>query len=129
MEPSSSVFCHPYQPYDIQLLFMSHLYQCIENGNVGIFESPTGTGKSLSLICSSLTWLRDHKRRALELPVQGDDGTEVDWLVQAEREKDRQHLLQQRHNLERKLANTRATDKISRSLPSDGLRAGKKAVS
>lgn len=35
-------FNHPYQPYDIQLDFMRALYDCIEQGKVGIFESPTG---------------------------------------------------------------------------------------
>jgi len=59
-------FHHPYQPYDIQKDFMVDLYDCIEQGKVGIFESPTGTGKSLSLICGSLTWLRDNKRAAFE---------------------------------------------------------------
>ena len=38
---------------------MTAIYDCISNGKVGIFESPTGTGKSLSLVCGSLTWLRD----------------------------------------------------------------------
>lgn len=35
-------FYHPFKPYDIQKQFMSALYQCIEDGNIGIFESPTG---------------------------------------------------------------------------------------
>lgn len=35
-------FYHPFEPYDIQRQFMSSLYQCIEDGQIGIFESPTG---------------------------------------------------------------------------------------
>ena len=36
----------PFQPYDIQYEFMNCLYQVIEEGKVGIFESPTGTVRS-----------------------------------------------------------------------------------
>jgi hypothetical protein len=35
-------FYHPYEPYDIQLQFMRALYDCIEQGKIGVFESPTG---------------------------------------------------------------------------------------
>lgn len=35
-------FHHPYTPYDIQLQFMQALYACLEDGKVGVFESPTG---------------------------------------------------------------------------------------
>ena len=64
-------FHHPYAPYTIQEEFMQTVYSILYNGNsgpdgnasVGILESPTGTGKSLSLICASLTWLRDFKGR------------------------------------------------------------------
>jgi len=72
---------------------MRSLYAAIESKAVGIFESPTGTvflpgfnvpielvfadeggqGKSLSLICGALTWLRDHKRWLLE---NGEDEVE-----------------------------------------------------
>jgi len=38
---------------------MATLYSCLEEGGVGIFESPTGTGKSLSLLCATLRWLQD----------------------------------------------------------------------
>lgn len=33
---------HPYEPYDIQRQFMAAVYDCLEQGKVGIFESPTG---------------------------------------------------------------------------------------
>ena len=49
------------QPYDIQLNFMRALYETLELKKVGIFESPTGTGKSLSLICGAMKWLKDYK--------------------------------------------------------------------
>lgn len=36
-------FPFPFPPYDIQEDFMKTLYHVLENGGVGIFESPTGT--------------------------------------------------------------------------------------
>lgn len=35
-------FHHPYSPYEIQLQFMDALYSTLEDGKIGIFESPTG---------------------------------------------------------------------------------------
>jgi chromosome transmission fidelity protein 1 len=35
-------FHHPYTPYDIQKEFMAAVYDTIEDGCVGILESPTG---------------------------------------------------------------------------------------
>ncbi|EEB06601.2 ATP-dependent DNA helicase Chl1 [Schizosaccharomyces japonicus yFS275] len=63
-------FHHPYIPYSIQLDFMKTLFDVIENGNIGIFESPTGTGKSLSLLCGALTWLDE--RGSMGLCSQGE---------------------------------------------------------
>ena len=59
-------FQFPFPPYDIQTQFMSSIFQCLEAGKLGIFESPTGTGKSLSLICGSLTWFLESERRKRE---------------------------------------------------------------
>ncbi|XP_069484673.1 ATP-dependent DNA helicase DDX11 isoform X2 [Ambystoma mexicanum] len=56
-------FPFPYQPYSIQEDFMAALYRVLESGKIGIFESPTGTGKSLSLICGALTWLKDFEEK------------------------------------------------------------------
>jgi len=61
MEPPQE-FPFPFPAYEIQKRFMRELYGCLENGKLGLFESPTGTGKSLSLICGALRWLVDHER-------------------------------------------------------------------
>ncbi|KAE9100222.1 ATP-dependent DNA helicase [Phytophthora fragariae] len=53
-------FSFPYEPYSIQLDLMRQLWETLERGHCGIFESPTGTGKSISLICGALTWLTKH---------------------------------------------------------------------
>lgn len=54
------IFPFPFEPYGIQDQFMRALYSVIENRKIGIFESPTGTGKTLSLMCSALKWLSDN---------------------------------------------------------------------
>lgn len=61
MEPPQE-FPFPFPAYNIQKQFMRELYNCLEGGKLGLFESPTGTGKSLSLICGALKWLVDHEK-------------------------------------------------------------------
>lgn len=130
MEPSRSDFCHPFRPYDIQLQFMRDLYQILEDGKVGIFESPTGTGKSLSLICGSLTWLRDHKRGLLDgLTGHLEPGDDPDWMVEAEKQERRRNLLQQRHELERRLLEVRMQEAVRKKRLSNPARSFKRPVS
>ncbi|KAH9635492.1 hypothetical protein HF086_015492 [Spodoptera exigua] len=59
-------FPFPFKPYDIQEKFMRELYITLEQQKLGIFESPTGTGKSLSICCGVLKWLRDSNQKILE---------------------------------------------------------------
>jgi len=58
----------PYQPYGSQFAFMgrviSTLNQAQREGHChALLESPTGTGKSLSLLCSSLAWQQHYKSK------------------------------------------------------------------
>ncbi|XP_022825597.1 ATP-dependent DNA helicase DDX11 [Spodoptera litura] len=59
-------FPFPFKPYDIQEKFMRELYFTLEEQKLGIFESPTGTGKSLSICCGVLKWLRDNNQKIVE---------------------------------------------------------------
>ena len=40
---------------------MGSLYEVLEQKAIGIFKSPTGTRKSLTLTCAALRWLEDHE--------------------------------------------------------------------
>lgn len=86
----------PHEPYGIQLELMRSLYATLRRGGIGVFESPTGTGKTLSVLCSALQWLEDERRaNARGVHVSGDvsghessrsaqlelaDASEPDWL-------------------------------------------------
>lgn len=47
----------PFEPYDVQKAYMEKVIQSLESNQNAMLESPTGTGKTLSLLCSSLAWL------------------------------------------------------------------------
>ncbi|RZF47024.1 hypothetical protein LSTR_LSTR013815 [Laodelphax striatellus] len=51
----------PFEPYEVQKDYMRKVLECLQKGVNGVLESPTGTGKTLSLLCSSLAWLEIKK--------------------------------------------------------------------
>ena len=46
----------PFEPYDVQIDYMASTLQAIQQEQYALLESPTGTGKTLSLLCSALSW-------------------------------------------------------------------------
>jgi regulator of telomere elongation helicase 1 len=52
----------PYSPYDIQVGYMEKVIEALQTKSNALLESPTGTGKTLCLLCASLAWLENHKR-------------------------------------------------------------------
>lgn len=81
MKDEPNEFSHPFEPYQIQLELMRAVYRVIDDGyKVGLIESPTGTGKTLSLICSTMTWLRKYKKTQ---SVGEQDEDEPLWVREA----------------------------------------------
>nr|XP_023012289.1 ATP-dependent DNA helicase DDX11 isoform X1 [Leptinotarsa decemlineata] len=95
---SPEEFDFPFPPYDIQQKFMQNLYFALENRKLGIFESPTGTGKSLSIICGAIRWLKDHNKfereclcrtvANLEIEKQIIASETTDWLASQAKERE-----------------------------------------
>jgi chromosome transmission fidelity protein 1 len=57
------VWQRSFPPYLIQHEFMTRLYQTLQDGHCGVFESPTGSGKTLSIISTVIPWIRTHWNR------------------------------------------------------------------
>ena len=51
----------PYEPYQAQKAYMEKVIECLEQKKFGLLESPTGTGKTLALLCSSIAFLENFK--------------------------------------------------------------------
>lgn len=49
--------------------FLSKVVDCLKKKTNGIIQSPTGTGKTLSLLCSTLSWVR-HEQLLGRQPIR-----------------------------------------------------------
>ncbi|VDL97348.1 unnamed protein product [Schistocephalus solidus] len=56
----------PYKPYPCQVSYMQNVIDALNERRHAILESPTGTGKTLCLLCASLGWL-DYVRAQQQL--------------------------------------------------------------
>lgn len=109
-------FNHPFTPYDVQEQFMKAVYNVLETGDgqIGILESPTGTGKSLSLICASLTWLRHHKSHSHEVELKSAVAAlkdEPEWIVEQLLRQKRDELAKRWQEREERLEAARRKEK------------------
>ena len=81
----------PYTPYAVQTEFVTagtSLLTSPNDGNqahVGIFESPTGTGKTTSLLCSALAWLLEKSPQENESLSASN---EPEWIRKARLEQE-----------------------------------------
>ncbi|CAM9303939.1 unnamed protein product [Lampetra planeri] len=54
----------PFPPYDCQTDYMKKVIECLQKKENGVLESPTGTGKTLCLLCATLAW-REHYKNTI----------------------------------------------------------------
>ncbi|EIW81280.1 DNA repair helicase [Coniophora puteana RWD-64-598 SS2] len=109
----------PYDPpYSIQTDLMRHVYASIEGRKVTIVESPTGTGKTLSLLCSSLTWLNDEKNRARKglLEASTSTSTMPSWVSAHSIQVMQQQLEEREREYEERLGKARKNEARLRKL-------------
>ncbi|KAF8579814.1 DNA repair helicase [Ramaria rubella] len=112
----------PYSPpYPIQVELMKHVYDTIEQQKVAIVESPTGTGKTLSLLCGTLTWLADDKERrkrgqlkSLQGSLQGDN--EPDWVLEQTFERHKREMETEELEFEQRLEKARRKEESLRRM-------------
>ncbi|GBE87470.1 ATP-dependent DNA helicase CHL1 [Sparassis crispa] len=118
----------PFTPYHIQLDLMRHLYTSIEDRKVSIVESPTGTGKTLSLLCASLTWLRDEQNRARQGQLDALAGDGPDWVLSQTVERRRRELEADELEYAAALAKARKKEAAMRMLANGRVRKRMKLV-
>ena len=53
----------PYDPYKCQMIMMKEMIKGLNSGQNCLLESPTGTGKTAALLCASLAWLENERKR------------------------------------------------------------------
>eukprot|EP01022_Parablepharisma_sp_SALTPOND_P016522 TRINITY_DN2443_c0_g1_i2.p2 TRINITY_DN2443_c0_g1~~TRINITY_DN2443_c0_g1_i2.p2 ORF type:complete len:830 (-),score=117.10 TRINITY_DN2443_c0_g1_i2:1658-4147(-) len=56
----------PYVPYPVQIEYMDAVTKSCENRQNALLESPTGTGKTLALLCATLSWIRGKRETSVE---------------------------------------------------------------
>jgi len=61
----------PFKPYSCQVDYISKVISALNQGTNALIESPTGTGKTLSLLCATLAWVKHQRETIAQQPFSG----------------------------------------------------------
>lgn len=61
----------PKKPYPCQISLMGKLIKGLQKKENCLLESPTGSGKTLSLLCSALAWQKMERENVRSLILDG----------------------------------------------------------
>ena len=70
----------PFKPYDCQEEYMKRVIDSCKQSENALLESPTGTGKTLSLLCGALAWLKAEREKLV-----GEVGIELPKIIYTSR--------------------------------------------
>ena len=93
MPPSIPIVVHgttykvhfPFAPYPCQMVMMEKILFALHNGQNALLRSPTGTGKTLCLLCASLAFAEERRKRKREKKKKKKTTTERDVLEEHQR--------------------------------------------
>ena len=75
----------PYKPYKNQMLYMEKVIEALNSKKYAALQSPTGTGKTLCLLCSSLSWIifnqKKNKRFKGKIIYATKTHTQIDNII------------------------------------------------
>ena len=72
----------PFQPYQCQLIYMEQVITSLQQKENALLESPTGTGKTLCLLCATLAWQQhetQQRQQALAAQVKIHPAEDDAW--------------------------------------------------
>lgn len=65
----------PRIPYPCQIQYMKGIIEALNKSNNALLESPTGTGKTLCLLCATLAWQQHMKSKGSNLSYSSEPST------------------------------------------------------